>query len=61
MAGDTMIMGDDDLGPCQGEHPTPWQRISCSLELSGGEEKKPLVHRAQVLVGAGQFVYCSKV
>lgn len=56
-----MIMGDDDLGPCQGEHPTPWQRISCSLELSGGEEKKPLVHRAQVLVGAGQFVYCSKV
>lgn len=28
MAGDTMIMGDDDLGPCQGEHPTPWHSIS---------------------------------
>lgn len=56
-----MTLGDDDLGPCWGEHPTPWQSINCPLELSGREEKKPLVHRAQVLVGAGQFVCCSKV
>lgn len=41
MAGHTMIMGDDDLGPCQGEHPTPRQSICCCLELAGREEKKP--------------------
>lgn len=61
MAGGTMIMGDDDVGRCWGQHPTPWQNISSPLESSGREEKNPLVHRAQVLVGAGQFVYCCKV
>lgn len=43
MAGD-IVMGDDDLGQSQSEHPTPQQRlcaksVSCSLELDAREEK----------------------
>lgn len=61
MAGD-IIMGDDDLGPSQSEHPTSQKRlcaksVSYALELHMREDKKPLTHRARVLLEAGQFVY----
>lgn len=36
-------------------------RGSIVLQSWLGESPKPLVHRTQVLVGAGQFGYCSKV